>query len=230
MRIKYPRPLGRRLGPEVSLWPQQETTTTRRIDNDSETAAVGVDVERGDCVGQSCRGGQAGNPEPRGAVVETDRYRAEICNGVLTRLHNKLTNEEYLNRVASLAAILPHLPSGLGTQNTTVEREAAQELFQWPWWEQPHTSQWPNQHYPTAASAFSYDAKNDSAAVLTYRGLTGAGQTFADETFTLQIAVDPQTGDLLVTPAAESPRGGVYGCGLTLAALGPEITVESADF
>lgn len=108
--------------------------------------------------------------------------------------------------------------------------DAAHKLFEWPWWEKPQTSQWPNQHYPTAAGAFTCDAKDAASAVLTYRGLSNGKDSFAGESFTLEVAVDPETGDLLVTPAAESTRGGVYGCGFTLSALAPEITVEAPIF
>ena len=64
-------------------------------------------------------------PTERGAVAETDRYRAEFRDGLLVSFVNKLTAEEYMSQQAKTEQLLPHLPSGLGTQNTNAEREAA---------------------------------------------------------------------------------------------------------
>jgi hypothetical protein len=167
---------------------------------------------------------------PRGAIAETGRFRAEIRDGVLVSFFNKLTYEEYLAKGARLDTLVPHLPSGLGTQNTDSERESARKLFEWPWWEHPTTSSWPNQHFPTTTSTFAFKAKDQRSALLTYKGLSNSVGGFADESFALEITIDAETGDLLVTPAAEAPRGGVYGCGFTLSALAPEITVEAPIF
>ena len=167
---------------------------------------------------------------PRGARVETDRFRAEIRDGVLVNFFNKLTHEEYLAKDVRPDVVLPHLPSGLGTQHTNSERASAHELFEWPWWEHPTTARWPNQHYPTSTSAFQFQAKNQHCALLTYKGLSNGMDHFADESFMLEVGIDAERGDLLVTPAAEAPRGGVYGCGFTLMALAPEVTVEAPIF
>jgi hypothetical protein len=175
-----------------------------------------------------CRAGIT--PSERGAAVETERYRAEFREGVLTGFLNKLTKEEYLSKDAKTETLVPHLPTGLGTQNAVPERDAARQLFMWPWGEQPVDTNWPNQHFPDAKSAFTFSAKDDANAVLTYKDLTNGKDRFADETFALEVAVDAKTGDLLVTPSVESPRGGVYGCGLTLSALAPEVTVEAPIF
>ena len=164
---------------------------------------------------------------PRGARVETDRFRAEIRDGVLVNFFNKLTHEEYLAKDVRPDVVLPHLPSGLGTQHTNSERASARQLFEWPWWEHPTTARWPNQHYPTSTSAFQFQAKNQHCALLTYKGLSNGMDHFADESFMLEVGIDAERGDLLVTPAAEAPRGGVYGCGFTLMALAPEVTVEA---
>ena len=167
---------------------------------------------------------------PRGAIAETDRFRAEIRDGVLVRFFNKLTQEEYLAKDVRLDTLVPHLPSGLGTQNTDSERESARKLFEWPWWEHSTTASWPNQHFPTATSNFAFKAKDSRSALLTYKGLSNGVGSIADESFALEMGIDEETGDLLVTPAAEAPRGGVYGCGLTLTPLAPEITVEAPIF
>ena len=158
----------------------------------------------------------------RGAIAETDRFRAEIRDGVLVSFLNKLTREEYLAKDARPDALLPHLPSGLGTQCTDSERESARRLFEWPWWEHPTAAAWPNQHYPTMTSTFAFKAKDRRNAWLTYGGLSNGAGSFADESYTLEVGIDAETGDLLVTPAAEAPRGGVYGCGFTLMALAPK--------
>ena len=122
------------------------------------------------------------------------------------------------------------MPSGLGTQNTDSQRESARKLFEWPWFEHPTTASWPNQHFPTAASTFAFEAEDGLNALLAYGGLSNGVESFVDESFSLEIGIDEKTGDLLLTPAAETPRGGVYGCGFTLTALAPEVTVEAPIF
>ena len=166
----------------------------------------------------------------RGAIAETTRFRAQIRDGVLVSFFNKLTGEEYLAKEGRPDGILPHLPSGLGTQHTDSERESARKLFEWPWWEHPTTASWPNHHYPTTTSSFAFQAKDKLDVMLTYKGLSNGTGDFSDESFALEVGIDAETGDLLVTPAAEAPRGGVYGCGFTLSALSPEITVEAPIF
>ncbi len=166
----------------------------------------------------------------RGAVVETDRYRVEIRDGVVAAILNKLTGEQYVDPSTNLDKLLPHLPSGLGTQNLTEEREGAARLFQAPWWEYPIDSYWPNQHFADSQSAFTFAQAGDDACTLSYKGLSDGKRRFADETYSLEIAVEAKTGDLLITPSATSPRGGVYGVNLTLAPLAPAITIEAPIF
>jgi hypothetical protein len=169
---------------------------------------------------------------PRGAVIETDRYRATITDGVLAGLVNKLTGEEYLAKEANVAALLTRLPAGLGTQHTPTGRESAGKLYgDWVEWKpQPDDAAWPCQHYPTPASTFTFASKADGAAVLTYKGLTSGTNTFADETFSLEIAVEAGSGDLLVTPVGASGDPGVFSAALTVTALAPEVTVEAPIF
>jgi hypothetical protein len=165
----------------------------------------------------------------RGVIVETDRYRAEISDGVVASFVNKLTGEEYLDRSADLAKVLPHLPSGLGTQAGDEALKAAFKLFDWPWNEHDAKTRWPNQHYPTGASQFTY-AFHAGQAVLTYRGLTDGTAKYDDESYVLTVAVDPDHGDLVITPSVSSPRKGVYGCALTVAPLFPTTTIEAPIF
>jgi hypothetical protein len=169
---------------------------------------------------------------PRGAVVETARYRVEFRDGVLVALLNKLTDEQYLDTGADLEKVVPHLPSGLGTQQGEAARAAAETLYKWPWWEHPNDKQWPNQHYADARSRCEFrDApvagRAASAATLTYTNLTDGAERFTDETFTLSLEIDTATGDLLVTPGGKSPRPGVYAANLTLAPLTPAVTTEA---
>ena len=165
-------------------------------------------------------------PTDRGAVVETDRYRVEFRDGVIISLVNRLTDEEYLDTGTDLSALLPHLPSGLGTQHEPKELEAAASLFTFPWWEHPVDAYWPNQHFADAASAFTFEAGDGPRAVLTYTGLTDGRRRFDDETYALAIAV-LDNGDLEITPGGTSPRPGLYGVNLTFATLGPAITIEA---
>jgi hypothetical protein len=166
----------------------------------------------------------------RGATVETDRYRATIRDGALAGFLNKLTGEEYLKSDALPEDWRSNLPSGLGTQNTIVERTAAHLLFDWPWWEFANDTNWPNQHVSDSQSEFTFVARGAQAALLTYCGLGSGPQRFADETFTLEVRVDSGTGDLLITPGAESPRGGVYGSGFAVGTLAQAVTVEAPIF
>lgn len=165
----------------------------------------------------------------RGASVETPRYKAEFRNGLLVSLVNKLTQEEYCNRFADPAQIQPHLPSGLGTQGRKNEAMMgrAWELLAWPWWEHPADATWINQHYPDSASAFTFTAKGDQACVISYANLTDGTNRYAGDRFSLELAIDEKTGDLMVTPAGESDTPGVYAANFTCTALGSGITVEA---
>jgi hypothetical protein len=166
----------------------------------------------------------------RGATVETDRYRVVVENGVVQSILNKLTREEYLDLDANPANVLPHLPSGLGTQAGSESQAAAETLYHWPWWEHPAQSTWINQHYPGPDSKFQFAAKGTSGGTLTYEGLTDGKTAYPDETFGLDIEVETATGDLLITPWAKSPRQGVYAANLTVAPLAPVITAEAPIF
>jgi len=169
-------------------------------------------------------------PTPTGIIVETDRFRAVIHAGVITGFLNKLTDEEYLDRYADLNKVIPHLPGGLGTQTTDAERESAFNLYKWPWWEHPAQSTWPSHHAPSAASKCAVTLKGDRSATIVYTGLTDGSKSYPDETLTLEVTVDTETGDLLVTPIAKSPRAGVYSSSLAIAPLGPAITAEAPIF
>ncbi|MCG3147163.1 MAG: hypothetical protein PCFJNLEI_00600 [Verrucomicrobiae bacterium] len=165
----------------------------------------------------------------RGVVVETDRYKATISSGVVVSFVNKFTNEEYLDASADLSKVLPHLPTGLGTQDGEAAFKAAGKLFDWPWNEHAAKTTWPNQHHTTPTSQFKYDFK-DGKAVLTYKGLTDGTTKFDDESYVLTVEVDIEFGDLVITPAVSSPRKGVYGAALPVAPLFPTTTIEAPIF
>jgi hypothetical protein len=164
---------------------------------------------------------------PRGALAETVRFRIEFSDGVLISLYNKLTNEQYLDTNADLTKTIPHLPSGLGTQQGENARETAEKLFKWPWWEHPNNMYLPNQHYADKKSRFSTTPQGTAKTTLTYTGLTDGKNRFDDEVFILTLEIDTATGDLLVTPGGKSPLPGVYGANLTLAPLASAITAEA---
>ncbi len=168
-------------------------------------------------------------PTLRGAVVETERYRAEIADGAMTGFLNKLTGEQYVEPDNEPSGITPHLPTGLATQSDSEELEAAALLYRHYWFEHPTDADWPNQHFPHADSEFSSETRDDGLQ-LTYRGLTDGERMFPDETFSLHLAVDPENGDLLITPSATSPRTGVYGTGFTVLPLAGDISIEAPIF
>ena len=162
--------------------------------------------------------------------METERYKAVFEDGALTSFVNSFHNEEYFDPYVDMDKLKTHLPSGLGTQNTDTERESALNLFKWPWWEHPASSTWPNQHYPDSKSKLTAEELGDNHVKLVYTGLTDGKKRFADETFSLELQVEDETMDLLVTPIAKSPRKGVYASALTVSALGPAITAEAPVF
>jgi len=166
----------------------------------------------------------------RGAKVETGRYAVEIRDGALVSCVNRLTGEEYLDRDADWERIRPHLPAGLGTQATDTEREAAYKLYLWPWWEHPASATWSCHHVPSPESRCAFESRGEAAGTITYTGLTDGSRTYPDETFILDLAVDPETGDLLVTPRAISPRPGVYSSSLAVGPMAPAVTVEAPIF
>jgi hypothetical protein len=169
-------------------------------------------------------------PTARGAVVETARYRTEIRDGVVTGIINVLTGESYLDADTDLRKVVPHLPSGLGTQAGERALAGAEKLYHWPWWEHPADTVWPNQHYPDAGSVVHFAARGETAGTLTYTGLTDGQSRFPDERFGVELAIEPGTGDLLLTPWGASPRQGVYAANLTVAPLASAVTAEAPIF
>lgn len=165
-------------------------------------------------------------PTERGATVETPKYRIEFRNGVLVSMFNKLTREQYLDSEADLSETVAHLPSGLGSQYGETARKRAKKLYHWPWWEHPNDLYLPNQHYPDDKSRFAFE-KTDGGAKLIYTGLTDGNKRFEDETFSLLLQVEEDTGHLLVTPGGQSRQPGVYAANLTLAPLAPAVTAEA---
>jgi len=168
-------------------------------------------------------------PGPRGVTVETDRYRAEIVDGALVGVLNKLTGEEYLRGEGALAPVIPHLPSGLGSQSGAGAMEAARKILTKPWMEFPADMALPNQRFPSPASRMEWKPSAEGGT-LRYTGLTDGQNNFPAEVFELVIAVDGASGDLLLTPRAESPKPGVYGVNLTVAPTRHQISVEAPIF
>ncbi len=191
------------------------------------TALVGAVLSGWPGFGTLARGeGSLIVPTERGAVVETDRYRCEFRNGVLVDLRNKLTGEQYLDVGADSATYVPHLPSGLGTQHGEPARAMAEKLHHWPWWEHANDLHLPNQHHVDEGSGCRVQGSGEKAELI-YTNLTDGKERYPDETFTLALEIEAETGDLLVTPGGTSPRPGVYAANLTLAPLAPAITAEA---
>ncbi len=164
----------------------------------------------------------------RGVVVQTDRYRVEIADGVLVGLTNELTGEQYLYRRANLDAVLPHLPGGLGTQHGEDALAAAAKLYDIPWASHPADAKLPNQHYPAPDSEFELEQDSSTQATLTWTGLIdGHGGEFADESYALRVAVEEGTGDLMLTPSVKSPRPGVYAANVVIAPVDLGVTIEA---
>lgn len=167
--------------------------------------------------------------DDRGVSIETENYLARIVDGSLTGFLNKLTGEEYLAGAAALKPLLPHLPSGLGTQNGEAAYAMANKLLIKPWAEFPTDLSLPNQHYPDAESRFEFKAEG-VGGTLRYQGLTDGTERFPEEVYELVVQVDEKTGDLLLTPRATSPEKGVYGVNLTVAPTANHVSVEAPIF
>ena len=165
----------------------------------------------------------------RGVVVETERYRAEIVDGALTGFVNKLTGEEYLSGADSFVPVRPHIMAGLGTQNGAEAFAMTCQVYLWPWNNFPVQVDLPNQHFADDKSSVTWKS-SAQGGVLTYRGLSDGRMSYPDETFALTVAVDPATGDLLITPSAASPRTGVYGANFTAAPTNVGVSVEAPIF
>ena len=169
-------------------------------------------------------------PHDRGMTAETSSLRLTVHNGVVTELVNRHTGESYLSGTVAADAAGDRLPAGLGTQHDEAERAAAFALFRKQWHEHPVDATWPNQHRVTGESELTVQSPAEGVRVLRYRGLRRGERSFPDEVFELRVAYDEQTGDLLLTPRAVSPRAGVYGVALPFATLGPAITMEAPIF
>ena len=179
--------------------------------------------------GPRALGASAISSTARGVVVETDRYRAEIVDGTLTSLVNKLTGEEVLSGAEAAAAVKPHVMSGLGTQNGAAATAMTDQIFLWPWSRFPINLTLPNQHFADEKSGVAWKT-SDEGGTLTYTGLSDGVTAYPDETFSLAVEVDSATGDLLLTPGGESPRTGVYGANLTVAPTNVGVSVEAPIF
>ena len=162
----------------------------------------------------------------RGLRVQTPAYTVEITDGAITRLYNTVTSEEYTS-IREDRQWRFQLPGGLATQNGEGARRAAAVLHTWPWGDPPIQMVRPNQHIPDAESEMNVQLLGETGALLTYRNLTDGAKRYPDEIYRLRVEVDPMTGDLLLTPSAESPREGVYGVCLQIGRLRPVISLEA---
>ncbi len=169
-------------------------------------------------------------PTADGVTVETDRYHATIAGGVVKSFLNKLTGEEYLDTTADVSKVLPHLPAGLGTQEGEAAYASAGKIFRWPWLELAPDLDLPNQHFADASSKLEVKKIDDASVSLTYTNLSDGKNRYADEVYELTVAVEAETGDLVLTPAGRSAKAGVYGANIVLGPTRQLISVETAIF
>lgn len=165
-------------------------------------------------------------PLDRGVRVRTPAYEVDIRDGAVVRLYNALTREEYTSGRAE-DVWRRQLPGGLATQAGEGARQAAAVLHTWPWGDPPIRDVRPNQHIADPESAFASESLGAKGVLLTYRNLTDGAQRYPDEIYRLRVEVEEATGELLLTPAAESPQAGVYGVCLQLGRLRPAVSVEA---
>jgi len=165
-----------------------------------------------------------------GATVETDRCRVTITNGFVSEITNKLTGENYLKGAEAMEKILPNIPAGLGTQAGDAAYDGAAATFKWPWAELPMDVKLPNQHFPAAGTGFTFTKTSEAAATLAYKGLTDGKTNFPAEEFLLDVQVDPDTQDILITPSGKSNKPGVYGANLLFAPTKKTIAIQAPIF
>lgn len=163
----------------------------------------------------------------RGAIISTENYEAEIRNGLLMSFINRHTGENFFDPLADASKITPHLPGGIGVMDTPEAILAAQAMMGKPWWEMPHDGYWPNQRYPDERSSFSAEPGEDGSLTLTYRDLTDGRARYPEAIYRLAVKIDPEQGDLLLTPSGESPGGAVYAPNLATSSINLGISVEA---
>ena len=182
------------------------------------------------CLVLNAHGATRIEPSANGAIVETDRCRVTIADGFVSEITNKLTGESYLKGAEAMEKILPHFPAGLGTQAGDAAYIGASQTFKWPWAELPLDIKLPNQHFPTNGSKFQFNKTGENSATLTYKGLSDGKTKFSDEDFLLNVEVDSETTDILITPSGKSNKPGVYGANLLFAPTKKAIAIQAPIF
>lgn len=167
---------------------------------------------------------------PRGAVVTAKHVSLEIVDGTITQITNLHTQEKLLRAGSDIKEWSKRVPSGLGTIHTPEERQAAKVLHDWPWNEMAEGFKLPNQHFADGSSKVAFKAENATSATLTYSDLTDGTRRFPDESYTFQIKIDDATGDVLITPSAQSKRTGVFSTNLLVAPTRKVISIEAPIF
>lgn len=169
-------------------------------------------------------------PTPRGASVRSRGVSIEIVDGAVAQITNLLTKEKLLRADADLKAWAARVPSGLGTIATADQREAAKTLHAWPWNEMAKGFVLRNQHFPDADSKVALTSESPSVATLEYTNLTDGSGRFPDETYSLRIAIDESTGDVLLTPTATAKSAGVFSTNLLIAPTRTPISIDAPIF
>jgi hypothetical protein len=88
----------------------------------------------------------------------------------------------------------------------------------------------PNQHFPTNGSKFQFNKTGENSATLTYKGLSDGKTKFSEEDFVLNVEVDSETTDILITPSGKSNKPGVYGANLLFAPTKKAIAIQAPIF
>ena len=181
--------------------------------------------------GAGCAGEAKITKIDRGVIVQTYRYQVQVRDGAVVGILNRLTGEEYVSARAIRPGCCRTCPAAWARRMAKARRPPQNSSRSPGGNTMPSpcgpTSITPR---PTARSRFEQAKGRPGVAVVTYKGLTDGSKTYDDETFSLEVRVDGDTGDLLLTSSVQSPRKGVYGCGVTVAPLAPAVTVEAPIF
>ena len=161
--------------------------------------------------------------------IETRRWQVTLQDGLFVELVNNLTGEVHAREGAGP---FRSLPSGLGVQTGALEQ--ARDLHSV--WRQRELDTahkgdlFPSQHRPYADSLFTCRQPGIHTLSLTYKGLATGDKKYPEETFTLRVSLDPQTGDLLLSASGSSPSGGVYGAMVGVANIDKGTIAQVAHF
>lgn len=155
----------------------------------------------------------------RSFTIRSPRLEATVADGVIVGLRS-LAGEVH----ADPATAELDQPRGLG--HLSGDPQAVERLHM-PWGNAamnqalPAGGRYPTQHHPHPGSAYRAE-RVPGGIKATWTGLTNGQQQFPAEALTVELTVDPASGEIHFRATGGSPDGGVYGVQVPLANLHPD--------